>query len=186
VEPDEKDTMSDEDGFEIVEKVKDCLNISETPAAPEAAKENAKSFFSSTADVDNHPTGNTEPYAHLPLVETPKLLQAPSTIPSLFPLSRTTVYVLLGPDTTQKEVHSITLRATGPDGPLELGVPVRTANTGTTIHQLGARKAIQELEDGRGWLYSATTGVDKVTVRQKFSIRFDGKYFPISRIRRAL
>lgn len=163
---------SDSDDFEIVEKVNDCLNIKETGSSAEQAK-TAKSFFDPSEKLDE-PTTTTDRYAHLPNVETPKLLQAPTTIPPFFPFNRTTVYLLLGPDTAQKGVHAITVRATSAEGPLELTVPVHSLrDRSTTIHQLAARKAIQDLDDGCGWLHSATIGPKGVLAKEAYVSRFD-------------
>jgi hypothetical protein len=178
---DERDSaeMSDEDDFEIVEKVNDCLKIAE-PAEPSPKKGvigKVKTFFDTSADLDK-PTkaeGNsTDRYAHLPSIDTPKLLQAPNSIPPLFPFNRTTLYLLLGPDSAQKKLSSVTLRATCPEGPLELTIPVHypDATAVPTIHQLAARKAVQELEEGRGWIQAAKT-TDGVVVKKKYEGRFD-------------
>jgi hypothetical protein len=95
-------------------------------------------------------------YSHLPAVEVPKLLQAPRQIPPLFAFSRTSVYLLMSPSTTQKTPKSVVLRGTSTHGPLELEVPVQVLEEpGETIHQLAARKAVGELEEGRGWLLNA-------------------------------
>ena len=177
----DEDKMSDEDDFEIVEKVNDCLKITEPPPeySEKGKSDNAGSkplsFFDASADLDK-PTTSDEPadrYAHLAAIETPKLLQAPNTIPPLFPFNRTTLYLLLGPDTPQKKVTSVTLRAKSPQGPLELSIPVYSVDSidATTIHQLAARKATQDLEEGRGWLQSAS--IDNVQVKTKFASRFD-------------
>lgn len=187
-EGDGNEAMRDEDdGFEIVEKVNECLNIQDKPPAYEtksstatSGEEKSKSFFDTSADLDK-PLANdkTDRYAHLPVIDTPKLLQAPSTIPPLFPFNRTTIYLLLGPETAQKKVHSIILRATSAEGPLELSIPVSTvpALGGVpTLHQLAARKAIQDLEEGRGWLQTATIQGDESRaqlVKKKYESRFD-------------
>ena len=178
---DERDSadMSDEDDFEIVEKVNDYLRIAE-PAEPSPKKgvvDKVKSFFDSSADLDK-PTktdgDSTDRYAHLPSIETPKLFQAPSNIPPLFPFNRTTLYLLVGPESAQRKVSSVTLRATCPEGPLELNIPVHysDATAVPTIHQLAARKAVQELEEGRGWIQAAKT-TDGVVVKKKYESRFD-------------
>ena len=172
---DDGEAMSDDEDFEIVEKVNDCLSISDNTSASTAA-ESAKpraSFFDPDADMDKPiKTDNTDRYAHLPAIEAPKLLQAPCSLPPLFPFNRTTLYLLLGPDTAQKNVASVTLQATAPLGPLELVIPVSSAEgVGTTVHQLAARKAVQDLEEGRGWLQAAK--VDGKAVRVKYESRFD-------------
>jgi hypothetical protein len=164
-----KSELAKDDGFELVEKVDYCLNIKESHEAQPASSgsDNKKqtaakkimSFFDPSADLDKpiQPV-DTDRYAHLPTFDTPKILQAPSAVPSLFPFNRTTIYLILGPDAPQERVSSITLRANSPQGPLELTIEVNESEViGTTVHQLAARKAIQELEEGRGWLQSAKT-----------------------------
>jgi hypothetical protein len=48
------------------------------------------------------------------------------------------------------------LRGTSIHGPLELEIPIQVLeNPNETIHQLAAKKAISELEQGRGWLFQA-------------------------------
>lgn len=173
------DEKNDEDDFEIIEKVKDCLVINDAPSQtrtkdtiPTTAK--PVSLFDTSADLDR-PTQDpkADRYAHLPAIDTPKLLQAPSNIPPLFPFSRTAVYLLLGPDTPQRDVKAITLRGTALQGPLELTIDVSASdNTGSTIHQLAAKKAIQDLEEGRGWLQAATAS-DGVLLKTKYESRFD-------------
>jgi len=176
------EAMDDDEEFEMVEKVNECLIVDDhRPKERESGKKSlVKSFFNSTAKLDEDPNaGQTDRYAHLPAIANPKILQAPATIPPLFPFNRTTVYLLLGPETTQKSPTSITLRATSSEGPIELTVPITTAAAVSgvaTIHQLAARKAVQDLEEGRGWLQSATVpsqGGDKVLVKGKYPSRFD-------------
>ncbi|PWY89854.1 hypothetical protein BO70DRAFT_426290 [Aspergillus heteromorphus CBS 117.55] len=60
-----------------------------------------------------------------------------------------TVYLLLNSTRTPQ---SLSVHATSNHGPLELQVPIEDIGSGETIHQLAARKAIVELEEGHGWL----------------------------------
>ncbi|KAK3710427.1 hypothetical protein LTR37_010270 [Vermiconidia calcicola] len=177
------DNMSNEDDFEIVEKVNDCLKIADVPADQEqqsqkASEPKAKSFFDESAEVDKpskRDSNTADRYAHLPKIDTPKILQAPNEIPPLFPFNRTTVYLLLGPDSDRKQVTSVTLRAKSAQGPLELNIPVHCSNGEAgvaTIHQLAARRAIQDLEEGRGWISAAKTAVDTL-VKTKYESRLD-------------
>ena len=174
--------MSDEDEFEIVEKVNDCLRIADEPADIEKKKQGESStqkmsFFDTSAKLDEPMEAGGEAadrYAHLPAIETPKLLQAPNAIPPLFPFNRTTIYLLLGPDSAPSKVTSVTLRASSSQGPLELNIPVQYSNSAgvSTIHQLAAIKSIQDLEEGRGWVQSATTA-HGASVKTKYESRFD-------------
>lgn len=78
----------------------------------------------------------------------------------------------MSPDTTQKTPTSVILRATSAHGPLELEIPVDILEQpGETIHQLAAKKAIADLEEGRGWLIDANDG-GKASVKDKYPGRF--------------
>lgn len=171
----------DDDGFEIVEKVMDGLTISvEEPKQQTAAAESQKpiSLFDKSADPDAEmvdpdlDTSAGGKYSHVPVVSEPKILQAPFVIPPLFPFSRTTVYLLLSPETIQKQPKSVVLRGKSPFGPLELEIPVTVLpERGETIHQLAARKTTRELEDGRGWIYHAKDASGKL-LKDKHEGRF--------------
>ncbi|KAL8803861.1 MAG: hypothetical protein Q9182_002917 [Xanthomendoza sp. 2 TL-2023] len=175
--------------FEMVEKVTDALKVMLTEGAATAkpeVKENKKpvSFFDITAaqpgeekppSIDND---KADPFSHLPAISVPKTMQTPQSIPPLFPFSRTCVYLLFS--SVQKTPKSVVLRAKSEHGPLELEIPVENLSTpGHTIHQLAARKAIQELEEGRGWIYEARDGSAKAQeepaklVKERYPGRFD-------------
>ncbi|KAK0865414.1 hypothetical protein LTS02_005395 [Friedmanniomyces endolithicus] len=182
-----------EDDFELVEKSDANLQTdektSETPAVDDTNEKPAASFFDPTANLDTPITETQLPanrYAHLPLITPPPLFQAPATIPPLFPFNRTTLYLLLGPETPQKHISAIVLRATSAQGPLELRIPVdyleSSGNAAVpTVHQLAARKAIQDLEAGSGWLSTATTPATDstdfdgpgVAIKERYPSRFD-------------
>ncbi|KAM7194927.1 von Willebrand factor type A domain containing protein [Rhypophila sp. PSN 637] len=154
----------DDDDFELVEKVMDSLSIevADDPQKPAAPAEKPISLFDPSADADvdmvdaslDQSAGGK--YSHVPPVSEPKILQAPFNIPPLFPFNRTSVYLLLSAQSPQKEIKSVVLRGTSAHGPLELEIPVTVLpEKGETIHQLAARKAVKELEEGRGWIYHA-------------------------------
>ena len=191
-------TSEEEEGFEIVEKVADSLKVKLDLGDKKDEKKKTVGFqsnairafftnpsqqkpislFDETADPDKQDppaydeTGE-ERYAHLPKVPVPKVLQAPQSIPSLFAFNRTTVYLLLGPDASQATPKSLMLRGTSTHGPLELEIPIQILDLpGETIHQLAAKKAISELEQGRGWLPEAKTENDTL-IRTKFEGRFE-------------
>ncbi|KAF6809167.1 vault protein inter-alpha-trypsin [Colletotrichum plurivorum] len=149
-----------DDDFEIIDP--------ESPSnASELAKQEPKktlSLFDPTVTDDDVEMQDSKPeddgtgtdrFSHVPSVKPPKILQAPSQIPPLFPYNRTTVYLLLSPDRAlrNKTPESVIIRGTSPQGPLELQVPVVSVGKGETLHQLAARKAVKELEEGRGWIY---------------------------------
>ncbi|KAL8976588.1 MAG: hypothetical protein Q9205_007430, partial [Flavoplaca limonia] len=173
-----------DEGFEMVDKVTDALKVmlsENTQTAKPEAKENDKpmSFFDpSTAQSgkEKPPSADNEdadPFAHLPAISVPKIMQTPQSIPPLYPFSRTSVYLLFSGDYTQKTPKSVVLRAKSEHGPLELEIPVESISSpGQTIHQLAARKAIQELEEGRGWIYEAHDGSEK-PVTELYASRFD-------------
>ncbi|KAK3366793.1 von Willebrand factor type A domain-containing protein [Lasiosphaeria ovina] len=177
-----------DDDFEIIEKVMDALAIdvpeSQTGGAePQAGAVPNKpiSLFDTSADTDAEMTDASldssagGKYSHVPPVSEPKFLQAPFNIPPLFPFSRTSVYLLLSPETTQRTPKSVILRGTSIHGPLELEIPVTVlAEKGQTIHQLAAKKAVLELEEGRGWIYQAKDAKDPngKLLKDKFQGRF--------------
>ena len=169
------------DDFEIVEKVHDSLAIRLAEDKAPAGADKPISLFNPSADLDTEitdadaDTSSGGKYSHVPSVPEPKILQAPFTIPPLYPFIRTTVYLLLSPGTTQKTPKSVILRATSAHGPLELEIPVAVLEEkGQTIHQLAARKAVQELEEGRGWLYHAKDSEDpeQKLLKDKYEGRF--------------
>jgi hypothetical protein len=82
------------------------------------------------------------------------ILQAPSEIPALFSFMRKTVYLLL--PNLKGDLKSVTLSGTAPEGEVSLDIPVTILKEpGETFHQLAAKKAILELEEGRGWITTA-------------------------------
>ncbi|KAJ9643635.1 hypothetical protein H2199_004314 [Coniosporium tulheliwenetii] len=149
---------TDEDDFEIIEKVTDSLQVKLD--LPEEAPQEGK------------PQTAQKPISLRHLL--PKLLQAPHRIPPLFPFIRTSIYLLMSHDTEQKHPpKSVILRGTSQHGPLELEIPVQVLDQpGQTIHQLAARGAIRELEDGRGWLTEAKSE-DGTLLREKYGGRFE-------------
>ncbi|KAF2238357.1 VIT-domain-containing protein [Viridothelium virens] len=152
--------------FELVDKIEECLNL-DVLAAPSKEDEEDRpnsqpiSLFDANADPDKDENpGNDEDgqkrYSHLPTLSSPKILQAPNRIPPLFSFIRTSVYLLLSPETIKKTPKSVILKASSQHGPLQIEIPVQVMETpGETIHQLAAKKAVQELEEGRGWIFSA-------------------------------
>ncbi|KAF1736142.1 von Willebrand factor A domain-containing protein 5A [Beauveria bassiana] len=144
----------DEEEFELVEKVSECTVVDTGEKADKPAKTSIPLYDSTVKDEDlEMPDAQALPLPNLP---TPTYLQAPYTIPPLFPFNRTSVYILLSETRAHRTPKSVVLKGTAPQGPLELEIPITTiANKGTTILQLGARKAVQDLEEGRGWIYDA-------------------------------
>lgn len=172
-----------DDDFEIVEKVMDALVLDVQDQEPESKPETKKtiSLFDTNANPDvEMPDASLDKtaggrYAHVLPVSEPKLLQTPFTIPPLFPFNRTSVYLLMSPETCQRTPKSVVLRGTSPQGPLELEIPVTIlAEKGETIHQLAARQAVKELEEGRGWLHHAKDGKGPKPklLKDKFQGRF--------------
>jgi hypothetical protein len=157
------DSSTDDDEFELVEKVADGLKIDTTEDSTTEESEAPKkpiSLFDNSADDDD--TNMTDApaidnkYDHLPAVSVPRYLQTPSRIPALFPFNRTTVYVLLSDATPAQQPKSVLLKGTSRHGPLELEIPITTtAKKDSVIHCLAARKEVKELEEGRGWLTHA-------------------------------
>ena len=177
------DASTNDDNFVVVEKIADSLSVDLT------LEESARSITSGTEqkpislfdpdagssiDVDSlKSTGNK--YSHLPDVQPPKLLQTPHKIPPLFPFSRFHAYVLMSPETSRLRPISVTLRGTCNQGPLELQIPIEhLPESGTTLHCLAAKKAIQELEEGQGWVHNAIDVKNQnELLKNTLSARFD-------------
>jgi len=68
---------------------------------------------------------------------------------------------------------SVTIKATSAQGSLELVLPVQILDQpGETIHQLAAKNAMQELEEGRGWITEAKDQEGKF-IKERYPGRFD-------------
>lgn len=179
------DQDAEEDDFELVEKVTDSLKVllsdAKTQTNPEPKEEKKPILFFGDTPGKTGPekppsadNATTDPFGHLPTISVPNILQTPQAIPPLYPFSRTSVYLLLSGG-SHKIPKSVTLRAKSEHGPLELDIPVEVPSSqGQTIHQLAARKAILELEEGRGWIYEAK-GTDDAErlVKECYPGRFD-------------
>jgi hypothetical protein len=155
--------QEDED-FEVIENVTKGMKVllSDSEKSIKSEHTNPKkqatiSLFDHSASPEKEDVkGSGDPYAHLPKIPPPKLLQAPHKIPSLFAFSRTAIYLLMSPKTIQRNPTAVILRAISSHGPLALEIPVEIlASPAETIHQLAAKKAVQDLEEGRGWIYDA-------------------------------
>lgn len=166
----------EDDDFELIDKVTEGLkvllsDIDSTQPEPQAPKPTI-SLFDSTVDPEKEDVKMTD-VDYLPKVPYPKLLQAPHQIPSLFAFSRTSVYLLMSPDTIQRNPTAVVLHATSAHGPLELEIPIEVLSTpGQTIHQLAAKKAVQDLEEGRSWIFNAKDQAG-VLVKDRYPSRFD-------------
>ncbi|KAF2683098.1 hypothetical protein K458DRAFT_369278 [Lentithecium fluviatile CBS 122367] len=171
------DPNGEVEDFEIVEKVADSLKVVLDLSEKDEKPKKVISLFDTSANLDKEEpsvydvTGESR-YSRLPKLHVPNLIQAPLNIPTLFAFNRTTVYLLLGPDSPQKTPTSVILRGTSAHGPLELEFPVQVLETpGEMIHQLAAKKAIAELEDGRGWLPEAKDEYSK-PIKERYESRF--------------
>ncbi|KAF1828547.1 von Willebrand domain-containing protein [Decorospora gaudefroyi] len=166
---------------ESVESVADSLRVrlsisDEDGEKTGAAQADEKPISLYDSDFkEEHPKAS-EPkdiFAGLPHLDPPKLLQTPHEIPPLFPFNRTCVYLLLAPESLHLKPKSVILRGTSPQGPLEVELPVEVREEADEmIHQLAARKATQELEEGHGWLSEASVGDTSVLVKEKHPAQF--------------
>ncbi|KAK8091342.1 von willebrand domain containing protein [Apiospora phragmitis] len=166
---------ADEDEeYEVIDTPEESLvvHIPETKPTEETAPKKPISLFdpSSTAEGDLGAKTNENKFLGLPPLGVPKLLQAPHSIPPLFPFVRSTVYLLMSSETRKPE--SVVLRGKSQQGPLQLEIPITPlAEKGMSIHQLAARKAVGEIEEGRGWI-SHAKDAEGVLLKQ----RYDGKF----------
>ncbi|KAL1611872.1 hypothetical protein SLS60_000093 [Paraconiothyrium brasiliense] len=169
-----------------VDSVTDSLRIhlnlddqrsDQTTFSPDKLMAKPISLYDTNAK-EEHPKSDegTDIFAGLPKLDRPKILQTPHEMPPLFPFNRTCVYLLLSPSVANAKPKTVVLKGTSPQGPLELEIPVevRTAPD-QMIHQLAARKATQELEEGRGWITEAITDGEKPGETIPISKRYPAK-----------
>lgn len=154
----------DDDDFVVVERVSDSLrtvalnDVELKDATTEMDIENSSERPKTESEVGKTPVSESDcdGQASLPALQEPKLLQFPQDVPPLYPSTRTTIYLLMSPNAPQRKPSSVIFKATSSQGQLEVPIPVEIlAEPSETIHQLAARRAVQELEDGRGWLHQA-------------------------------
>ncbi|CAD6449005.1 e489d203-f31d-477f-b944-6504e5360cc2 [Sclerotinia trifoliorum] len=152
---------SEDDDLEIIERVTDTMklllsNNDEKMEQPDQPMLPTISLFDPTFEEPRDTVIKAGPRQQLPEIPTPKLLQAPHNIPSLFPEANAVVYLLMSPETIQRNHTAVVLRGKYVHGPVELSIPIeRLLGESQTIHQLAARKVTQDLEEGRGWVYDA-------------------------------
>ena len=169
----------DDDGFVLVERVTDSLDAVLLDDLEMEEIDMASNQAYDSQDFQKHRTsGNVEAsdalgreplYAKLPAIAIPNIIQTPQEILPLYPSTRTTVYLLMSPNVSHRKPSSVTLKASSSRGPLEIQIAVEILmEVGETIHQLAARKAIGELEEGRGWL-SAAKYRDGTLLKQKYA-----------------
>lgn len=183
-----KQEDQDDDDFVLVERVTDSLDallLNDTNA------ETAASDFRKAGNIDSSQVGpnrgdvqmsdgddnkdvNAEPgRPDGPMVSVPKLLQTPQDIPPLYPSARITVYLLMSPEVPHQKPAAVVIQANSSQGPLEISIPVENLpQPGETIHQLAARRAVGELEEGRGWL-SIAKDKDGTSLKTKYSYMTD-------------
>lgn len=153
------DTGSDQE-FEIVDDIESTADsmteIGEDPSAKQPPSNTISLFDDNFTEADSIPQTAQIDDEKLFLLSAPKVLQAPHRIPSLYPFIRTTVYLLLDPDASERIPQTLSLSATSKQGPLHLTIPISNIGKGETIHQLASRKAVIELEEHHGWLEDAS------------------------------
>lgn len=169
----------DEDEFVMVERVSDSLRVLAFDEVDRMDVQLGEASATSAETTATGEKGATVPGAdsqvrdnHLPAVSAPNLLQTPQNIPPLFPFNRTNVYILISPEAAQGTIKSVSLKGSCSEEPFELEIPIEVlSERGETIHQLAAKKAVKELEEGRGWLVHAKDE-EGVFIKEKFSICF--------------
>lgn len=94
------------------------------------------------------PTTSDSPPAPAPLppVSIPPILQAPATIPPLFPYTRTTVYFTFTTPPPASVALTGTARTPSTTQPLQLSIPITPV--AAPLHHLFGRKLLQDLEEG--------------------------------------
>lgn len=161
----------DNDDFVLVERVTDSLRVM-TIDENDNDSPGAQLFYELTASVQAELGLRGDVTDQVPTISMPKLLQTPQVIPPLYPFSRTTVYILMSPSASQATPTSVILRGKSPDDPFELEIPVEVLQQPSkTIHQLAAKKAVSELEEGRGWLVYSKDD-NGTLIKEKYGAQF--------------
>ena len=110
------------------------------------------SLFDPNCNPDNAPIA---PPSNAPTLTLPKIIQAPTTVPALFPYSRATVYFLISNGDRPDKVF---LKGSAHDTnsnticPLQIEIPVQMiSSTGASLglYQLAGRKLLQDFEESR-------------------------------------
>lgn len=166
----EEKQAPEDDDFEMIEST----NASDEGAKSDTTKEKVSKPAPISLFDPNFQEETTRPsagrYDHIPTLNIPKILQAPNQISGLFPYNRTTAYLLL--PQSSGTIKSAVLKGTYNGGPIELEIPIQDIGLGQTIHQLAAKKAMLETEEGRGWL-STAVDVDGKLLRTKHNADWD-------------
>lgn len=172
----------EEEDFVVVDRVTDSLRVLTIDDVDTPDKQLRRELRASVRTTINNNDGNLDAenfddddeahYSSSPNTRQPKLLQTPQMIPPLYPFSRTTIYILMSPDAAQANPKSVILRNKSPEHPFEIEIPVEILpQPSETIHQLAAKKAVSELEEGRGWLVYAKNK-DGVLLKEKHGDQF--------------
>ena len=143
--------------YVMVERVSDSLRVMVLDDEIEDEEINVKA-----ANAEHQPADdNKKEHSERKKVSPPKILQSPQIMAPLYPQSRNTIYLLLSPDLATKTLKSVTLTSVthhnkAEVNTFEMTIPVeQLPKPGTTLHSLAAKRAILELEEGRGWLTHA-------------------------------
>jgi hypothetical protein len=79
----------------------------------------------------------------------------------------------MSPAASDLKPKAVVLKGTSRQGPLELEIPIEIRKSpDEMIHQLAARKATQELEEGRGWICGITTETGTL-VKDKYPAQYE-------------
>ncbi|KAJ9234733.1 hypothetical protein DTO169E5_6446 [Paecilomyces variotii] len=162
--------VDSDDDFEMVDAANTIPMVESTESTNEHSKgEKAMkkpiepiSLFDNSYQEPELKTGNgkipvTDRFKDLPTIPVPNILQAPGKVPSLFPFIRSNIYIIFSPETAGKTPKDLIFRGTSKHRSLSLRIPIQDAGIGETVHQLAAKRAVLELEEGRGWLLNAKT-----------------------------
>ncbi|EFW18116.1 hypothetical protein D8B26_004966 [Coccidioides posadasii str. Silveira] len=176
-ESSDNDSRREDDGFEIVEKSEDHRFEGETGPQGTTHDDTTAKAQQDQPPIslydENFKETDIKSVADLPTIPAPAVIQAPYDVPGLFPFNRSTVYLLLSPESNAANPKSVILKGMSKHGPLSLTIPVEDVSKNITIHQLAARKIIVDLEEGRGWTSQAKDKTGRRFVDQHESKKED-------------
>jgi hypothetical protein len=145
----------EEEDFEIIESLTESMSglLKRSFINPNEPNDpNAMNIDSVDANI-NKATQTLQERLH---TKFPKLLQAPSEVTGFYDSSRVYLYILMSPKACLKTPRSVIISATSYEGPIRQEIPITILETPSkTIHQLAAKKAMLEIEEGRGWIMEA-------------------------------
>ncbi|KXS19298.1 hypothetical protein M427DRAFT_53241 [Gonapodya prolifera JEL478] len=141
--------------------------VESTPAIPpsENASSQPPAPAASTSFFDDDMTEDPLPKREVPTAKIPLVQPAPFRAPPLYAGSRYISFAIL--DGRLADPTSVTISGVGPDGPMEVQIPIGAAGEQgkTILHTMAARKLVQDMEESTSWMHVEGADVGEARVR---------------------